>query len=225
MVPASLTRSRLLDQLDEHTFADKEDNTNARFPRKTPTAEHLPTALTSSVRTLMLGLDFEGRTVQHDRNAAKILARKPEDLLGTLLIELTSAGSAGNTHGARQANGAAAVAGLLEAIRSDREGSAILTIDTRDGRTAEAMVTVHPMRAGGTSLAALTLLRIPVPNSERFVDPALMRGQMLHGTGLATHHGPKHKLDTLPTAAKNVTGEWMPRTDPLSDQLSGEMTH
>src|ERR1700749_4766790 len=36
-----------------------------------------------------------------------------------------------------------------------------------------------PMRAGGTSLAALALLRIPAPNSERFVDPALMRRQML----------------------------------------------
>jgi hypothetical protein len=72
-----------------------------------------------------------------------------------------------------------AVAGLLEAIRSDREGSAMLTIDTRDGLPAEAVVTVHPMRAGGTSLAALALLRIPAPNSERFVDPALMRRQML----------------------------------------------
>ncbi len=71
------------------------------------------------------------------------------------------------------------MAGLLEAIRSDREGSAMLTIDTRDGHPAEAVVTVHPMRADGTSLAALALLRIPAPNSERFVDPALMRRQML----------------------------------------------
>jgi hypothetical protein len=71
------------------------------------------------------------------------------------------------------------VAGLLEAIRSDREGSAMLTIDTVDGPPAEAVVTVHPMRAGGTSLAALALLRMPAPNSERFVDPALMRRQML----------------------------------------------
>src|SRR5207247_1590885 len=79
----------------------------------------------------------------------------------------------------RPADAATAVAGLLEAIRSDREGSAMLTIDTRDGLPAEAVVTVHPMRAGGTSLAALALLRIPAPNSERFVDPALMRRQML----------------------------------------------
>jgi serine phosphatase RsbU (regulator of sigma subunit) len=153
--------------------------------------------MSSSVRTLILGIDYDGRIVQHDRNAGKILGRKPEDLLGVQLIELTSVGAEGssadgnndqgtaaqaNSHAARQADGAAAVAGLLEAIRSDREGSAMLTIDTREGPPAEAVVTVHPMRAGGTSLAALALLRIPAPNSERFVDPALMRRQMLDGS-------------------------------------------
>ncbi len=149
-------------------------------------AESSHPAMSSSVRTLILGIDYDGRIVQHDRNAAKILARKPEDLLGAQLIELTSAGAQpnaahANSHAARQADGAAAVAMLLEAIRSDREGSAMLTIDTRDGSAAEAVVTVHPMRAGGTSLAALALLRIAAPNSERFVDPALMRRQMLDG--------------------------------------------
>src|SRR5437764_8221730 len=58
----------------------------------------------------------------------------------------------------------------------------MLPIDTGDGLPAEAVVTVHPMRAGGTSLAALALLRIPAPNAERFVDPALMRRQMLEDT-------------------------------------------
>ena len=154
----------------------------------TDTPETSHPALSSSVRTLILGIDYDGRIVQHDRNAAKILARKPEDLLGAQLIELTS-GSHGNnsqdgeaqadSNGGRPSDAAAAVAGLLEAIRSDREGSAMLTIETHDGLPAEAVVTVHPMRAGGTSLAALALLRIPAPNSERFVDPALMRRQML----------------------------------------------
>ena len=150
-------------------------------------AESSHPAMSSSVRTLILGIDYDGRIVQHDRNAAKILARKPDDLLGAQLIELTSASNHGsgaqeNSQAARQPDGAAAVAGLLEAIRSDREGSAMLTIDTRDGSAAEAVVTVHPMRAGGTNLAALALLRIPAPNSERFVDPALMRRQMLDGS-------------------------------------------
>jgi PAS domain-containing protein len=106
---------------------------------ETPETSH--PALSSSVRTLILGIDNDGRIVQHDRNAAQILARKPEDLLGAQLIELTSAGSpaAGNSvngPGTRPSEAMTAVAGLLEAIRSDREGSAMLTIDTRDGHPA-----------------------------------------------------------------------------------------
>ncbi|MGH3174484.1 MAG: hypothetical protein ACRDPF_11570, partial [Streptosporangiaceae bacterium] len=168
--------------------SDSSTGTNFQEAGITDTPETSHPALSSSVRTLILGIDYDGRVVQHDRNAAKILARKPEELLGAQLIELTS-GSHGNhatadpaqdnSHASRPGDAAAAVAGLLEAIRSDREGSAMLTIDTRDGLPAEAVVTVHPMRAGETSLAALALLRIPAPNSERFVDPALMRRQML----------------------------------------------
>jgi hypothetical protein len=176
---------------------DNTTGTNVQEARiaDSPAAESSLALLTSSVRTLILGIDYDGRIVQHDRNAAKILARKPEDLLGAQLVELTSAGSKGpgpgpnshvgahaNSHGTRQSDAAAAVAGLLEAIRSDREGSAMLTIDTRDGPAAEAVVTVHPMRASGTSLAALALLRIPASREERFVDPALMRRQMLDDT-------------------------------------------
>jgi len=182
--------------------------------------------MSSSVRTLILGIDYDGRIVQHDRNAAKILAREPEELLGAQLIELTSASShessaqgnsdqpnaaQANSHGTRQADGAAAVAGLLEAIRSDREGSAMLTIDTRDG-PAEAVVTVHPMRAAGTSLAALALLRIPAPKSERFVDPALMRRQMLDdtftkiGDTLDIEQVASELLDALVPAFCNVAG-------------------
>src|SRR5256885_6629417 len=131
----------------------------------TDTPETSHPALSSSVRTLILGIDYDGRIVQHDRNADRILARKPEDLLGAQLIELTSgahgnhaagdqAQAQANSHAARPADAAAAVAGLLEAIRSDREGSAMLTIDTRDGIPAEAVGAVFPLRAGGSSPAA-----------------------------------------------------------------------
>jgi hypothetical protein len=129
-------------------------------------------ALSSSVRTIILGIDYDGQIVQHDRIAPRIFAREPDDLIGAQLSDLMT----------RPADGAAAVGGLLEAIRADRESTAILTVQTGEGRSAEAVVTVHPMRAGGTSLAALALLRIPVPQSERFVDPAVMRKQMLDDT-------------------------------------------
>jgi len=145
-------------------------------------AESSHPALATSFRTVILGIDYDGRIVQHDRNAPQILAREPDELLGAQLSDLTAGvapGTAaqpdaaqGNSHAARAADGVAAVSGLLEAIRSDREGSAMLTIDTRDGYRTDAVVTVHPMRAGGTSLAALALLRIPAPRAERFIDPA-----------------------------------------------------
>src|SRR5271170_766291 len=145
-------------------------------------AESAPLGLSSSVRTLILGIDYDGRIVQHDRNAPRILAREPDELLGAQLSDLTVSSAQPNSHAARTMDGAAAVSGLLEAIRSDRESTAMLTIKTRDGRPAEAVVTVHPMRASETSLAALALLRIPVPRAERFVDPAVMRKQMLDDT-------------------------------------------
>jgi len=126
----------------------------------------------SSVRTLILGIDIDGHIVQHDRTAPQILARKPEELLGIALGDLCASG----------VDGTAAVAGLLDAIRSDREGSAMLTIHTSEAPQTDAVVTVHPMRANGTSLIALAMLKIPVPNSERFVDPAVMRSHMLDDT-------------------------------------------
>jgi anti-sigma regulatory factor (Ser/Thr protein kinase) len=137
--------------------------------------------LGESVRTLILGIDYDGRIVQHDRNAALILARAADELLGAQLIDLTAAAQ-GNSNTGRSADSIAAVNGLLEAVRSDREGRAMLTIETRDGHQAEAVVTVYPMRAGGTSLVALAMLRIPVPRAERFVDPAVMRKHMLDDT-------------------------------------------
>jgi hypothetical protein len=144
-------------------------------------ADAAPLALGASVRTLILGIDYDGRIVQHDRSAAQFLARPADELLGAQLIDLT-VGAEGNSNTGRSADSVAAVNGLLEAIRSDREGSAMLAIETRDGHQAEAVVTVYPMRAGGTSLVALAMLRIPVPRAERFVDPAVMRKHMLDDT-------------------------------------------
>jgi hypothetical protein len=153
-------------------------------------AGSVPPTLSESVRTLILGIDYDGRIVQYDRNAPRILAREPDELLGAQLSDLTVSAASNAAHAARPMDGVAAVGGLLEAIRSDREGSAMLTIETRDGHPAEAVVTVHPMRAGGTSLAALALLRIPVPRAERFVDPAVMRKQMLDDRRHARHRPP-----------------------------------
>jgi len=84
------------------------------------TAESVLPTLPSSVRTLILGIDYDGRIVQHDRNAPLILAREPDELLGAQLSDLTAASPQANSHGTRSSDGVAAVSGLLEAIRSDR---------------------------------------------------------------------------------------------------------
>ena len=67
------------------------------------------------------------------------------------------------------------VQSLLEALKADREGTGMLSIHTESGDNLDAIVTVHPMRAGDANVAALALLRIPSPVAARFVDPALMR--------------------------------------------------
>src|SRR5690242_21099495 len=103
------------------TKRSRESDTGTNFQEAgiTDTPETSHPALSSSVLTLILGIDYDGRIVQHDRNAAKILARKPEDLLGAQLIELTSGSHANNSqdgeaqansHAGRQADAAAAVA-------------------------------------------------------------------------------------------------------------------
>jgi serine phosphatase RsbU (regulator of sigma subunit)/anti-sigma regulatory factor (Ser/Thr protein kinase) len=130
----------------------------------------------SSVRSLILGVDRSGRIVQHDRTAPKILARSSGDLLGVHLNDITSAGS-GTRSGEKEA-----VTTLLEAVKAEREGNAVLTVALADGGTADAVVTAKPMQTGDSAVAAFVILQIPVPSAERFVDPALMRDMLLRDT-------------------------------------------
>jgi len=134
-------------------------------------AQPVPTPATSpSVRSLVLGIDHSGRIVQHDRTAPQVLARPAgQELLGTQLADLVK----------ENGRGTGTVANLLEAIKADREGRAVLSIDTALEAAAEAIVTVRPMRAEGSALAALAMLQIPVATAERFVDPAVMRDALL----------------------------------------------
>ncbi len=133
----------------------------------------------SSVRILILGIDRTGRIVQHDRTAPKILARSSSDLLGVHLNDITSAGHGGP--GVR-AGDKEAVTTLLEAVKAEREGNAVLTVALASGGTADAVVTAKPMQSGDSNVAAFVMLQIPVPTAERFVDPALMRDTLLRDT-------------------------------------------
>src|SRR5487761_1847581 len=122
-----------------------------------------------AARTLILGIDLSGRILQCDRHAPKVLGRSPGELLGAELGDLT-------TGTPEQKD---ALAGLIDAMRSGRESTTMLSLQTERGRTAEAVVTVQPMTATDPDLTALAVIRLPVPSDERFLDPAVMRRALL----------------------------------------------
>jgi anti-sigma regulatory factor (Ser/Thr protein kinase) len=151
----------------------------------------------TSVRTLILGIDRTGRIVQHDRTAPKILARSTDDLLGVHLSDITANPSDKIT--------GISINMLLEAMKSDREGNAVLSIALAGGLSADAVVTAKPMQTGSSDVAAFVIMQIPIPSAERFVDPALIRDILLRDTGPADE-------DTLDFSelAKKMTAQLVP---------------
>ena len=125
----------------------------------------------ASARTLILGIDKIGHIIQHDRNAADILAFPRDALLGTEISDLL----------ADPAAHAQTLDGLLSAALADREGTAVLALLTGQGGHVDSVVTLQPMRSNDPNLAALALLRIPPPSEGRFLDPAVMRHALLDG--------------------------------------------
>jgi anti-sigma regulatory factor (Ser/Thr protein kinase) len=125
----------------------------------------------TSAQTLTLGIDREGRIVQHDRGAGELLADRPGALLGTDLRALI----------AGPGEAAEALGGLIEAIRADREITTVLTIRTASRSDVDAVVSAEPIRSTDPELFAQVILRIPPPAAERFIDPALMRHALLDG--------------------------------------------
>jgi serine phosphatase RsbU (regulator of sigma subunit)/anti-sigma regulatory factor (Ser/Thr protein kinase) len=151
----------------------------------------------TSVRTLILGIDRSGRIVQHDRTAPKILARSTDDLLGVHLSDITANPSDKST--------GVAIAMLLEAAKSEREGNTVLNIALAGGQSADAVVTAKPMQTGTSDVAAFVIMQIPIPSAERFVDPAVMRDILLRDSNPVDE-------DTLDFSdlAKKMTAQLVP---------------
>jgi serine phosphatase RsbU (regulator of sigma subunit)/anti-sigma regulatory factor (Ser/Thr protein kinase) len=126
----------------------------------------------TSARTLILGIDKAGRVRQHDRNAGDVLAEPPGALIGMELGSLLAS---------QEGPAAATLQGLIDSAISDRESTAVLAFRTADGSTTDAVVTVQPVRSEDAELAAQVIMRIALPPSERFLDPAVMRHIMLEG--------------------------------------------
>jgi serine phosphatase RsbU (regulator of sigma subunit)/anti-sigma regulatory factor (Ser/Thr protein kinase) len=120
-------------------------------------------------RTIMLGIDPSGQILQCDRHAPKVLGRTTGELLGAELGDLT----------ADPVEQRDALAALIDAVRSGRESTTMLSIKAAEGRVTDAVVTVQPMTASDPNLTALAVIRVPVPSSERFLDPAVTRRVLL----------------------------------------------
>lgn len=126
----------------------------------------------ASTRTLMLGIDKTGRIRHHDRAAADVLVGEPNSLIGTKLGKLLSA---------PDGQARATLQNLIDNACCDREGTAVLAFRTANGDTADAVVTLQPLRSSDPDLAAQAILRIAPPMHERFLDPAVMRHTMVDG--------------------------------------------
>jgi len=125
--------------------------------------------LSLSARTLILGVDHSGQVLQFDRTAQGELGLTQDRLLGAPLSDLA----------AKPTEQADALAQLLKAIGSDREGTAMLAIKGNKDSATDAVISVQPMCADKPGPSALVVIRIPPSNEERFLDPALMRRALL----------------------------------------------
>jgi len=126
----------------------------------------------TSTRTLILGIDKTGQIRQHDRGAGDVLVAEPGTLIGTELSTLLAV---------PEGPSAKVLQSLIDGACSDREATTVLSFRTADDATAEAVVTVQPIRSADPELAAQVIMRIAPPVQERFLDPAVMRRVMVDG--------------------------------------------
>jgi serine phosphatase RsbU (regulator of sigma subunit)/anti-sigma regulatory factor (Ser/Thr protein kinase) len=127
-------------------------------------------AADSASRTLVLGIDGARRIVQCGPNAKAVLGRAPEDLIGRPATDLVGD------------EAKADLETLLEANDAGQERNGVMAVLRGDGgASADALVTVQPMLGGGpgTAPSALLFVRVELPPSERYQDPALMRRALM----------------------------------------------
>jgi serine phosphatase RsbU (regulator of sigma subunit)/anti-sigma regulatory factor (Ser/Thr protein kinase) len=122
----------------------------------------------SSARTLVLGIGRSGEILQCGQNAPGVIGRAPEEIVGTDSAALFTV------------DGKEALTALLEALGTNQERTAVLSVLDDGGEPHNAVVTIVPMHAGDTeSGGGLMMIRVAVTDLERFTDPALMRWALL----------------------------------------------
>ncbi|MBX6766873.1 MAG: SpoIIE family protein phosphatase [Actinomadura rubrobrunea] len=127
------------------------------------------TAADTASRTLVLGVDAGRRVVQCGPNAASVLGRAPAEVIGCSAAELA----------VDEAKADLEI--LLEGLAAGQERSGALTLRRADGTTTEAVVTAQPLVGGDSpdAPAGLLFVRVALPPSERYQDPALMRRALM----------------------------------------------
>ncbi|TDC70038.1 PAS domain-containing protein [Actinomadura sp. GC306] len=126
-------------------------------------------ATDSASRTLVLGIDGSRRIVQCGPNARAVLGRAAEELIGRPATDLVGE------------EAKADLETLLETNDVGHERNGVMTVLRGDGTSADAVVTAQPMVGGATGAAPAVLLyvRVALPPSERYQDPALMRRALM----------------------------------------------
>jgi serine phosphatase RsbU (regulator of sigma subunit) len=147
--------------------------------------------ISTSARTLTVGLDKSGRILQHDRASGEVLAEVPGALLGVDFGTLVTGSAPGS-----------GLQALIDAACADRESNAMLTIRTGNGHHVDAVVSVQPVRSTDPRLVAQLVLRIAPPSEERFLDPAVMRHALLDGAFART--GGALDIDQMAPALVNI---------------------
>ncbi|WP_019630926.1 SpoIIE family protein phosphatase [Actinomadura atramentaria] len=119
-------------------------------------------------RTLVLGVDGERRIVQCGPNAESVVGRGAAELIGRPAVELVDD------------EAKAGLENLLEGMAARQERTAVLAVRNGAAGTTDAVVTAQPMIAeAADGPAGLLFVRVALPPSERYQDPARMRRALL----------------------------------------------
>jgi DNA-binding CsgD family transcriptional regulator/GAF domain-containing protein len=118
-------------------------------------------------RTLILGLDGAGRIVDHDRLAVGLINGVRESLLGVEFASLIADPLQAESFGKH-----------LDAVRSGRDVTIVINVNTAWTGRAEAVITLQPV-SSSTGLVARMIVRIASPAEGRFADAQVMQHALL----------------------------------------------
>jgi serine phosphatase RsbU (regulator of sigma subunit)/anti-sigma regulatory factor (Ser/Thr protein kinase) len=172
----------------------------------------------SASRTLVLGIDDSGQIVQCGQNAPGVLGSEPEVLLGlqaTALVEEDKE----------------KLEALLESGRAGQERTAVLPVRGENGAVTEAVVTVQPMVAAGKGLAALLHIRVALPPTAPFQDPAEMRRALLDdplgrfGASLDLDQTARGLIDVIAPHFCNIAEVLVLESLVAADEVHGDTTN